>query len=419
MARWRRRVRGAAALPEAIAALSRALPAAPNPETFRRAKFDRPEAAAALWSLLARVLSALPAPAVPASLGPEARWVKASLRAQGYQRRALWQLPEDGSQGSRELLLALSWLLARGPLLEQLLAQTRVQLGDRMPAFQCELPARPGPAAPSLAPEGPLDVRLVQWLMGTLRLRWRGLMCSQQEHAALLSKIHMFTRGCHSDCSLDHLSVVETEALRDPESGRQLLQALESENTRLEATMHWRDSQLVYWQWLDTVLGVCPAGTPTPASPPACLPRIPKRGVDEWELLERDLQGLQEELREAAEPRRAAWEARVDGQGQGPQWSRSRQTVREAVGQALAALQQSWEEGSSPAQPLGPHRLVRSEDGMPASQGLQAAEVIGLLRSQEACLEALLCQLQEQCRRELARLAEALPGLIWIPAPGP
>ncbi|XP_058511424.1 tubulin epsilon and delta complex protein 1 isoform X2 [Ochotona princeps] len=386
MARWRRRVRGAAALPEAIAALSRALPAAPNPETFRRAKFDRPEAAAALWSLLARVLSALPAPAVPASLGPEARWVKASLRAQGYQRRALWQLPEDGSQGSRELLLALSWLLARGPLLEQLLAQTRVQLGDRMPAFQCELPARPGPAAPSLAPEGPLDVRLVQWLMGTLRLRWRGLMCSQQEHAALLSK---------------------------------LLQALESENTRLEATMHWRDSQLVYWQWLDTVLGVCPAGTPTPASPPACLPRIPKRGVDEWELLERDLQGLQEELREAAEPRRAAWEARVDGQGQGPQWSRSRQTVREAVGQALAALQQSWEEGSSPAQPLGPHRLVRSEDGMPASQGLQAAEVIGLLRSQEACLEALLCQLQEQCRRELARLAEALPGLIWIPAPGP
>ncbi|XP_058511425.1 tubulin epsilon and delta complex protein 1 isoform X3 [Ochotona princeps] len=222
MARWRRRVRGAAALPEAIAALSRALPAAPNPETFRRAKFDRPEAAAALWSLLARVLSALPAPAVPASLGPEARWVKASLRAQGYQRRALWQLPEDGSQGSRELLLALSWLLARGPLLEQLLAQTRVQLGDRMPAFQCELPARPGPAAPSLAPEGPLDVRLVQWLMGTLRLRWRGLMCSQQEHAALLSKIHMFTRGCHSDCSLDHLSVVETEALRDPESGRQV-----------------------------------------------------------------------------------------------------------------------------------------------------------------------------------------------------
>lgn len=34
----------AGALPEAIAALSRTLPAGPSPETFRRAKFDLPEA---------------------------------------------------------------------------------------------------------------------------------------------------------------------------------------------------------------------------------------------------------------------------------------------------------------------------------------------------------------------------------------
>lgn len=43
----RRRGYGAAGvgtLPEAIAALSRALPGGPSPETFRRAKFDRPEA---------------------------------------------------------------------------------------------------------------------------------------------------------------------------------------------------------------------------------------------------------------------------------------------------------------------------------------------------------------------------------------
>lgn len=34
----------ARALPEAVAALSRSLPAGPSPEIFRRAKFDRPEA---------------------------------------------------------------------------------------------------------------------------------------------------------------------------------------------------------------------------------------------------------------------------------------------------------------------------------------------------------------------------------------
>lgn len=44
--------------------------------------------------------------------------------------------------------------------------------------------------------------------------------------------------------------------------------------------------------------------------------------------------------------------------------------------------------------------------------------MIGALRSREACLEAVLRQLQSQCRQELAQLAAALPGLIWILPPG-
>jgi hypothetical protein len=69
----------------------------------------------------------------------QARFVKSVLRSQGYPRSALSQLPEDNSQGSRELLLALSWLLARGPLLERLLAQTRVHLGDHMPQWEVSM----------------------------------------------------------------------------------------------------------------------------------------------------------------------------------------------------------------------------------------------------------------------------------------
>nr|XP_051684145.1 tubulin epsilon and delta complex protein 1 isoform X1 [Oryctolagus cuniculus] len=422
MGRRRRRLAGAAgvgagALPEAIAALSQSLPAGPSPEVFRRAKFDRPEAASALWRLLFHVLSPLGAVGASASLGPEARarWVKSALSSQGYQRPALARLPEDGSQGSRELLLALSWLLARGPLLERLLAQTRVRLGDEVPALECESLAWPGPAVEA---EGPVDVRRVQWLLGKLRLRWRGLASGQREHSALLSKIHRYTHGCHGNHSLGHLSVTETEALRDPENGRQLLQALERENARLEAAVRWRACELVYWQWMDTVLGACPPEVPAAASQPTSLPRIPEHRAGELELVARELQGLQEALREAAEPRRAAWEARVGGQGQGPRGSFSRRAVQEAVQQQLAALQRSWEQDPGPARPLGPHRLVRSRDGTAAGQGLQAAEVIGMLRSQEACLEAVLHQLQGQCRQELARLAGALPALVWIPPPG-
>lgn len=62
--------------------------------------------------------------------------MKRALRSQGYPRRALAQLPEDGARGSRELLLALAWLLARGPLLERLLGRTRVRLGDEVALCQ-------------------------------------------------------------------------------------------------------------------------------------------------------------------------------------------------------------------------------------------------------------------------------------------
>ncbi|KAF5916406.1 hypothetical protein HPG69_006810 [Diceros bicornis minor] len=440
MGRRRRRVDRAAAagaLPAAIAALSRTLPGGPSPETFRRAKFDRPEAAPALWRLLFCVLSPVPADGAAASPAPvaQARLVKSELRSQGYPRGSLARLPEDGSQGSRELLLALSWLLARGPLLEQLLAQTRVRLGDEMPVCECEALASPGPPAPHVEADGCVDVRHLQWLMGKLRFRWRNLIASQQEQCALLGKIHSYTRGCHSDHSLGHLSVAEAELLRDPEGGRQvraggardlgpwgsdqavvfglqLLQRLESENARLEAALEWRRRELVFWQWMDTVLGACPPD----ASQPTFLPRIPARGASELELVAQELQALQEELRKAAEPRRAAWEARVGGWG--PEWKAAQRACEEAVRQELAALQRSWEHGGGLAQPHGPHRLVRSEAGMLGGPGLPAAEVITVLRSRKACLEVALRQLQGQCRQELARLAGALPGFIWIPPPG-
>ncbi|XP_010605668.1 tubulin epsilon and delta complex protein 1 isoform X3 [Fukomys damarensis] len=294
-------------LPEAIAILSRSLPDGPSPEIFRRAKFNRPEAAPALWRLLFRVLSPLREDCAAALLGPgdQAHWVKVVLHSYGYPRPALAQLPEDGSQGSRELLLAFSWLMARGPLLEWVLSQTCMRLGDQVPTCECEALASPGLAALQVDAGGSVDLRFLQWLMGKLRFRWRSLICSQQEQCALLSKIHTYTRGCHRDQNLGHLSVTETKMLRDPEGSQKLLQALEQENARLEAALEWRRYELVFWKWMDTVLGACP---PECHAVPTFLPRIPERGNGELELLARELQALQEELREQVLSRRQAWE---------------------------------------------------------------------------------------------------------------
>nr|KAF6502992.1 tubulin epsilon and delta complex 1 [Molossus molossus] len=336
--------------------------------------------APALWQLLFRVLSPLQTDRASASLAPEAqaRWVKCALLSQGYPRRGLAQLPEDGSGGSRELLLALSWLLAREPLLERLLAQTRVRLGDEMPVCECEALASPGLPGPQVEIDCPVDVRHLQWLMGKLRFRWRNLMASQQEQCALLGK---------------------------------LLRRLQSENTRLEAALEWHRRELVFWQWMDTVLDACPPE----ASQPAFLPSLRGCGAAELELVARELQALHEELRAAGEARRAAWAARVGDLG--PEWNAAQRAAQEAVGRELAALRQAWEQSGGLVQPHGPHRLVRTEAGVPGGPGLRAAEVIGALKSREACLEETLHQLQAQCRQQLARLAGALPGLIWIPPP--
>ncbi|KAF6133276.1 tubulin epsilon and delta complex 1 [Phyllostomus discolor] len=334
--------------------------------------------APALWRLLFCVLSQLRAGGAPASPAPEAqaRWVKSELLSQGYPRQGLAQLPEDGSRGSRELLLALSWLLARQPLPERLLAQTRVQLGDEMPVCECDILASPGLPAPRAEADGPVDARHLQWLMGKLRFRWRTLMASQQEQCALLGK---------------------------------LLRRLESENARLEAALEWRHREAVFWPWMDTVLGSCPPEAPQPAS----VPRPCELGAEE---LERQLWALQEELRAAVEARRAAWEARVGGRGL--EWSVAQRATQEAVGQELVALRQAWERGGDLAQAHGPCRLVRTEAGVPAGPGLQAAQAIRVLQSREACLEETLRQLQAQCQQQLARLAGALPSLIWILPPG-
>lgn len=256
-----------------------------------------------------------------------------------------------------------------------------------------------------------MDIRHLQWLMGKLRLQWRNLMASQQEQCALLGKIHSYTRGCHSDRSLGHLSVTETELLRDPEGGRQLLRRLEMENARLEAALEWRHRELIFWQWMDTVLDAC---SPE-ASPLTFLPRIPEPGPGAVRLLARELQTLQEELREAAEARRAAWQAVVGGHG--PEWRAARRALQTAVAQDLAALQRAWEQDEGRARPHGPRRLVRTEAKVPGGPGLWAAEATEALRAREACLEAALRQLQGQCRQELARLAGARPGLIWVPPP--
>lgn len=108
----------------------------------------------------------------------------------------------------------------------------------------------------------------------------------------------------------------------------------------------------------------------------------------------------------------------VQAGGCGPEWGAAQRATQEAVGQDLAALQRAWEQGGAPAQPHRPCRLVKRDTRAVEGPGLRAAELTGALRTRESRLEAALGRLQTRCRQELARLAGAEPGLIWILRPG-
>uniref|UniRef100_A0A663FA40 Tubulin epsilon and delta complex 1 n=1 Tax=Aquila chrysaetos chrysaetos TaxID=223781 RepID=A0A663FA40_AQUCH len=155
------------------------------------------------------------------------RFVKSALWYHGYGRPELYRLPSDGSAGSRELLLAFSWLLHRLSLLEQLLARNRVKTGDETSVCTCEddLPnSQTGTTerAPEYGLEDRVDVRYLQWLNGRLRFQWRSLHAQHQEQCKLLHKIHLFTSGSHMDQTLGHFSVTETDLVRQPENYKQV-----------------------------------------------------------------------------------------------------------------------------------------------------------------------------------------------------
>ncbi|XP_030808837.1 tubulin epsilon and delta complex protein 1 [Camarhynchus parvulus] len=430
------------ALPAAVGALCRALPprARPAPDTLRRARFDRPQASLDFWKLLYVLLKQIHGGSWTESdaIGAQVRFVKWALWYHGYGRPQLQRLPADGSAGSRELLLAFSWLLHCPGLLEQLLARNRVQTGDGTSVCTCEDDVPESQEGTGEAgPEGRVDVRYLQWLHGRLRLQWCSLHAQHQEQCKLLHKIHLFTRGSHMDQNLGHFSVTEADLIRHPENYKQLLQLLESETTQLEAFLEWKQLEPVYWQWMETVLddmaeegNMCEcqdAHVEKRRLPEvtSCCPWAAKL-AGQMDRLSRDLLALQEQLHQLVAQRKAAWWEKVATREelQKERFSAAARKAQESTElklrglTALCAPQKTRRHGlcrlvlrdKQPASKMAFGQCVSRE----AAAAVSAAEVIRELQLREASLQRELQQLQQQCRTRLDGIAEGLEGVICI-----
>ncbi|XP_065600208.1 tubulin epsilon and delta complex protein 1 [Cyrtonyx montezumae] len=435
------------ALPGAVGALCRALPPRPRsaPDVLRRARFDRPQATLDFWRLLYALLKRIHGGewAESDAIDTQIRFVKSALWYHGYGRPELYQLPSDGSAGSRELLLAFSWLLHRVNLVERLLAQNRVKTGDETSVCTCEDDlSHSEKDATEVAPEHGLedrvDVRYLQWLNGKLKFQWRSLHAQHQEQCKLLHKIHLFTSGSHTDQTLGHFSVTETDLIRHPENYNQLLQHLELETMQLEAFLEWKQLEPVYWQWMETVLDNmaeegsmhtardAPLETSRLQEGATCCPWA-SSVTAQIDRLSGEMTALHNQLCELVASRKSAWYQKVK--------TREEELQKEDFCAILGKIQETVElkllgllNHSAPNKNKmhGSCRLVfrskhsASKTGFGGSvskepvPAVSATEVIRELRMREASLQRELKKLKGECKQRLDEIAERLDGVICI-----
>ncbi|XP_060088559.1 tubulin epsilon and delta complex protein 1 [Heteronotia binoei] len=438
--------RAAAGLPAAIGALSLALPGGRiSPETFRLAKFDRPEASVIFWKLLYDLLKQIQGEEwkEPVDTGTQIRFVKSAAFSHGYRRLEFYELPSDGLVGSRELLLVFSWFLWRINLVEQLLMLNRVKLWDEVTVCTCDTTRRSWREGKDLAPEthweGQRDARYLQWINGRLQFRWRSWHAERQELCKLWHKVHSYTVGSHANSTIGHFSVIEADAVRQPDSCTQLLQLMESESSRLEAFLKWKPLELVYWRWMESVLdpeaedlgprNECHKCTVSANSGLTCHSVV--RMAEEIDRYKRDLLALSDTVRELIQWRKLSCQGKARVQkrellGEG-EFCRIVQRAQETVRRKLSDLKGQSSPGRVDGE-HGPYRLVftgkRSHTIKTASvlpeakravgEGVTATHIISELRKRKLGLMAELKQRQEACRRKVGDAIEGLGQVLLI-----
>ncbi|XP_053553832.1 tubulin epsilon and delta complex protein 1 isoform X2 [Bombina bombina] len=356
-------------------------------------------------------------------------FVKSVLWNQGYGRSAFYHLPHNSTDGSRELLLAFSWILSKMKVLEKILEMNRVKVGDEIAVCTC--PQDLGfKANEDASPLLKVDVRYLQWLSGKLRFSWKILHAAEQEKCALLYKIHSYTQGCHVDPDIKHLSFMETEFVRHPEDYSKLLQLLESESSCLEAYLEWKQLEPVYWQWMESVLEsgleeekiISAKSTNRDTSLPDDLKKWRDNLNCNIKKIDKDLTQLHNRLQESIPYRKALWNEQIK-ETEREISEKERSLMMKKIKQDICKRTDELQYRTAKAIEMHGHfRLVFHKDSNSVSsskffnsRGIRAADFITKLEKSGAELEAELRILQEECRLQMDEIAEKLEGVICIP----
>ncbi|XP_041469036.1 tubulin epsilon and delta complex protein 1-like [Lytechinus variegatus] len=250
-----------------------------TPEQFRQAKFDQPEAISSMWLLLQELLQ------LNFKLSVINKPTKTSFKKADFQS-ILYQIGyrcpgfHGDDVGSRDILLAIGWLLAKSSFVSELV---KIKLQD---SFQSISSFHLGAAQKALnsgndktssqglkqtvpsSPNG--QAKYLVWLMGRLKLTLKALFCEQQGLCAAMHHIHEATQGVSMPhpSPINHLTAWETFILRHPKQLQQYLLHLDKQASLLQACVTWKEAEPVFWQWMVSVHEAKLSSDPESAVPP-------------------------------------------------------------------------------------------------------------------------------------------------------
>lgn len=232
-----------------------------QPELFRSAKFNNnnTETIQELWDTLVKLCIALGSN-IPYSEKCDSKvWVKLRLASHGYNSAEFYSLPSDNKSGSRELLLALMWIIAN----ENALANLTQECVRRSPLCQeySDTPTEEalnrrsavsilnGQSKKTLNLEDQINYCL--WLANQIKYNINQIHDLEEERIKNTHKVHQATAG---SSGLPHLSVFETKLVRDPELLNQWMPKLSKLNDLLTTHSKWLKKKSAFWEWMGTVV---------------------------------------------------------------------------------------------------------------------------------------------------------------------
>uniref|UniRef100_UPI0037E78349 tubulin epsilon and delta complex protein 1 n=1 Tax=Semicossyphus pulcher TaxID=241346 RepID=UPI0037E78349 len=395
---------------QVIGALCRLLAATglepvPAPETFRRAKFGGgPEVEDQFWQLLANILqtAGIVSCEARAQLGrDQKKLVAAGLWQTGFH--ADWMFGREGGEekeggrcSSRELLLALGWLLAAGTL-EKLVTQRVQQLDKTL--------FTPTPVNTQFSNELQVDsasLRKLQWLVGSLRHQSRTLLSMQEERTRLLHAVLSASISPSVSSSEQSSAVLKEDCV----CLRLLCELLES-------YLNWKQVEKVFWTWMDSVVD-CHLTEPVVVKKPT---HAPKGRPKECHHGNQGLKKLEDMLLRLPTGQKEQRRGRGDAEDGGEAGGERLQAGSDTSFLSLPSLPQVYRARLQTERPVkhssraaeGPRSRVEAPDELPASQAAQ------LLLQTEALLLERRDRQRLANRMQLQELVSRQDELVLIP----